>query len=319
VEQWENQVLEAQASLDRGDDSGLQSLYASKEDAPDPSRERWVSLVIAQTELRRQNHDVALPLLNALHSTDDIDEHGANAHYLAISLLKDKDPDAWRKGLVKTIVKYPNEIASERALENIIRWYENQGTFDAFDAELQQIYPKVKDSLIADNILFARAQNFDKNLTDFDAAIAQYDLIWRDHQDQALVDDALWELAQIQVRLQMWRPAIHNLSILAESGESSWFVGSYDSPFVSDSMLELGRIYVHLGEYKNAWHWFNRFTVDYEDSFRAPYAAWLAAECLRLQKLDSDHLQAMRRLMTTYPDSKWAKRARSRLGPEEAP
>lgn len=319
VEQWENQVLGAQSQLDRGDDSALQTLYKSKEDAPDRARERWVSLVIAQTELRRQNQAAAIPLLEALHSTDDIDEHGANAHYLSASLKRDENPKQWHEDLVKTILRYPNEIAAERALEDIIRFHESEGTFDLLEAQLQEIYPKVRESLIADNVLFARAQNSDQNLKAFDNAIASYALIWSEHRAQALADDAIWEIAQLQVRLQMWRPAIHNLAILAESGESSWFVGSYDSPFVSDSMLELGHIYVHLGEYENAWHWFHRFAKDYDDSIRAPYATWLAAECLRLQKLDAEHLHAMRELMTTYPDSKWAAWAESRLGPGETP
>jgi len=316
VELWENDVLRAQALIDRGDPDGFTILESAMMSPPDTQRERWVKRVVADVELKRGNQTEAAELYSELASSLYIDEHGANAtHRRALMAKQDGDSKTWLKLLFLTILKYPNEIAAERALEDLKKLYLGNHSYRAWDEALGFLYERVQSSMLGDNLLFERAKNARDNVHDLDQAMVHFARIWADHRHEALADDAIWEIALIQVGVQNWEAAIHNLTILAESGETSWFIGTYNSQWVDDSMLALGEVYVHLGDYSKAYYWFDRFANEYDDSLRAPYALWLAAECRRLLRQDEQHFSVLKRLVRLYPESRWAKRARPRLGP----
>lgn len=315
AEQWENDVLEAQTQLDRGTLKDLKPLEDAIQRAPDEPRKRWAIRQLAERLLEEKDNEAAENYLMVLTEPPIIDPPGAWAMYQRALLQKSKGND--RESLSRlfaTILKYPNEIPAEWALEDLKKRYFASESYEGWDAILKRMYPWIQESMLAENLLFERGRNYDVNLRDPDRAMEVYAQIWADHPEEALADDAIWEIAQIQARVQNWNAAIHNFMILTESGESSWFVGTYNSQWLDDAILEVAHAWVHLGEHEKASQWFLRFVDEYSDSLRAPYALWLGAECYRLMGADERHLSLMKRLTREYPDSKWARRASARLG-----
>jgi outer membrane protein assembly factor BamD (BamD/ComL family) len=175
--------------------------------------------------------------------------------------------------------------------------------------------PYLSHTMLAGNVLFLKAQNQDKNLQDIGAAAKTYRRIYMEFPEDAIADDALWEMTNLYRRVQDWPSVIQNLKVFANNTESSWFIGSYDSEFVDNAIFELGEInMLFVEDYDEAVYWFERFADSYDDSLRAPKALYFAAEARRLQHADHLHFAALKDLIRRYPESKWAAKASDRLG-----
>ncbi|MEZ4461329.1 MAG: tetratricopeptide repeat protein [bacterium] len=315
VELWTNDALEVRAVEDRGALDEAQSRYAELlKSPPNDDKRRWVEFRQAEILRAQARTDEAEERYKRLWSEPFIDEWGAKAmlHDARMQEQLGRPHDALSLRL-QTILRYPNEVSAENALRDIYDQFEP--TPRTLNDLLENLAPQLSDSYLAGNVLYLQAQNLDQNLGDIDAAAAIYRRIYVEFPEDALADDALWEMTNIYRRVQAWPAAVQNLKVIANNTESSWFIGSYDSQWVDDAIFDLGVIHLlFLSDYDNAVAWFERFATTYDDSLRAPEALYYAAEARRLQHQDDRHFAILRRIVKSYPESKWARRASDRLG-----
>lgn len=315
AELWTNKALEIRQLEDQGRlDEASQAYARLLEDPPNADKRRWVEY--RQAEILREKGDLegALVAYQAIWQAPRIDEWGAKAKLSSAEVLEQQgDSHAALSARLQTILKYPNEIGAEYALQQIYDRFVS--TPKALDGLLEDLAPHLEETYLAGNVLYLKAQNLDQNLGDIDAAAMTYRRIYTDFPEDALSDDALWEMTNIYRRVQAWPQAIQNLIVLATNVETSWFVGSYASQWVPSATFDLGVIHLlYLSQYDTAVYWFERFADTYEDSLRAPEALFYAAEARRLQHQEDRHFAILKRIAHDYPDSKWARRANDRLG-----
>lgn len=313
VHVWTDAALEAESKQIRGELDEADARYVELlESAPDTDRRRW--LVFNRAEIAREQGrtDDARGLFEELTDADIQDLWGANAAWQ----LAEMRPDGPRKveAMVEVITRYPAEVAAERALEWLARSAKSRGTLDEFVTLSRKLHDETAGALIADNILRRRAIA-QESLGRLDDALDTYRKLHRLYSDESLADDALWESARIYRDVQNWEAALPLLERLATDVESSWFVGSYASEWVDDSILLLAEIHLlFLDDYDTAIEWYDYYVEEYPYGFKADDAAWGAVEAKRLGGDEAGHFSAMRRFLRDYPESEWARVARARLG-----
>jgi TolA-binding protein len=315
VEIWTDTALEIRKLEDREQfDEAAERYAVLLQDAPSDSLRRWVEFRQAEILREKQDFQAALTAYERIWTTDKVDEWGSRSMFQSAMLNEDLgDRHESTRLLLKTVFKYPDEISADNALHEIYRRFEP--TPRALDAILGDMAPYLSHTMLAGNVLFLKAQNQDKNLQDIGAAAKTYRRIYMEFPEDAIADDALWEMTNLYRRVQDWPSVIQNLKVFANNTESSWFIGSYDSEFVDNAIFELGEInMLFVEDYDEAVYWFERFADSYDDSLRAPKALYFAAEARRLQHADHLHFAALKDLIRRYPESKWAAKASDRLG-----
>ncbi len=316
-EHWTDAVLETQAIHDDGHFEEAASRYVKlRESAPRPQDRRWVTYELAILERDRGNDGRALELLEKLWREPVVDAHGARALYDASEIhARQGNHEISQEMRFAAIARYPNEMGAELALETLVEYYRSRGLHETVSKVMRTLHKEISESYLADNVLYFLAQNEDRYLDDPDAAIVVYHEIFVNHPESGLADDALWEATLIYRRHQRWKPAIHNLTIMANDVETSWFVGNYNSPWLDNAIYDLGMInLLFVEDYDEAVRYFDRYTRDFEFSTLADDAAWHACEARRLQKADAAHLQCLKRFVQNYPESRYRQRAAGRLG-----
>lgn len=313
VELWTDDALRVRQLEDTGDYDAADREYRALQQAPPEGADtRWIAFRRAEILRKKGERNAALEAYQIIWSADRVDTWGARASLNHARLMLEGSREQGIEGLTRTILGYPNEAGADDALADLVRLHEGDPT--ALDALLAELTPKLDGTYLAGNVRFARAQNLDQGLQDIDAAALLYREIWVDHREDAISDDALWEMTQLFRRVQAWPQAVINLRVFADNTESSWFVGSYDSQWVNDAVFDLGWIHlVYLDDYDAALTWFDRFAADYEDSLRTPEALFWASEALRLKGDSAGRVEYLRRVQDDYPDSKWSRRARAVL------
>lgn len=314
VELWTDEALAVRQLEDQGELQQADERYADLlANPPEGANLRWLKFRRAEILRQTNQPQKALQAYEALWTDDLRDEWGAKAMYQA-ALLHDQlgQPTQAFGLLLKTIFRYPNEVSAENAMHDVARRLED--TPVSLNNLLADMTPYLDHTLLAGNIRFLRAQILDQRLGRIDEAAMLYREIYVDFKDDGMADDALWEMTNIYRRVQAWKPAVQNLQILANSMETSWFVGSYNSPWVSSAIFDLGTIHLlFLDDYDTAITWFELFTDEFDDSLRAPEAHFQIAEAHRLKGQDAAYRKQLRHILDTYPDSKWARRAQTRL------
>ena len=311
-ELWTDEVLKAQKLADENPAAGASEYERLRESAPNQRAYRWVTHEWAELEEELGNQSRAIELYKENSNSEVIDQYGADGLYAQSRLAT--DTDAAFRTWFNIILKYPNELAAERALDDV---YDSMATSapNATQSTLEKLAQALGHTYLVDNVLFLKAKHCDTVLNDADCALDTFRRIYVEHNDEALADDALWEVANIYRRHGMWPQAIDALNVMADDTESSWFVGSYDSEWVDDAIFDLGMIHMlMLKDYDTAVSYFMRFADDYEFSLRADDALWTAAEARRLQGRDEQHFYQLRVLLKRYPESRYAETARARLG-----
>lgn len=315
IEIWTDNALEIRKLEDREQfDEAAERYAVLLQDPPSDDLRRWIEFRQAEILREKQDFQAALTAYELIWTTPKIDEWGSRAMYQSAMLNKDLgENDESMRLLLKTVFKYPDEISADNALHEIYRRFEP--TPKALDGLLGDMAPYLAHTMLAGNVLFLKAQNQDKNLHDIGAAAKTYRRIYMDFPDDAIADDALWEMTNLYRRVEDWPSVIRNLKVFANNTESSWFIGSYDSEYVDNAIFELGEInMLFVGDFDEAVYWFERFADSYDDSLRAPKALYFAAEARRLQHADHLHFAALKDLIRRYPESKWATKASDRLG-----
>lgn len=310
---WTDEALAAEALHGRGELEAADDEYERLlESAPDQNRARWLRHNRAELALEQGRTGDAIEEFRELRDDGTIDLWGANSAWKLAEL--EADPDQKQEALWQIVTRYPDEVAAERAIEVLERDARDKNSLKSFIEPASAAVDEVEGTMIADFLMFRLALAHEDAGSDADALSTFADL-FRAYPDDSLADDALWEMARIHRKRQSWEPAIRLLEKIATDVEASWFVGSYASEWVDDSILLLAEIHLlFLEDHVEAIRWYDYYVDQYPDGFKADDAAWGAVEARRVGGDEAGHFSAMRAFLDEYPTSKWARVARARLG-----
>ncbi len=281
------------------------------DDPPNVDKRRWLEVNLGHLAVERGDEETAKRRFAAVYADDRVDEHGANALYAVAKLAPKEHAVEARLAVMK---RYPNQVAAEFALQEIVGLHRADKQFEALESLLAGMCVTLADSALGDNLWFERALVLHTELNEPDAALDAYRELFARYPKGPLADDALWEMASIYREHQLWEPAIVLLTRIADDVETSWFVGSYDSDWVDDAIYDVAWIkLVYQSDYDGAARWFRRYLKAYPDGILSDDAAWNLVEAHRLRGDEPGYWAAMTRFLTDYPESRYARRASARL------
>jgi outer membrane protein assembly factor BamD (BamD/ComL family) len=216
--------------------------------------------------------------------------------------------------------KYPESIAAEHALRDIRKWHREEGREDKMAEYLLETSKTHAGTEIEDFALMMRGEVFEEDLSQDEQAIQAYEKVIELAYQGKLADDAIWRIAQIHIRNKRWEPALEYLDrLVAEHHEKSWFIGDYNSEFADEARLESGRIYLEeLEDYDAAIAQFEKFIVEFPNSRLKDDAAWEVVKATELKGNAAATREAMEDFIKDYPESRYVRVARSRLGSGDA-
>lgn len=325
VHVWNDRYVVARRAQDEGKLDEAQRHYDQLlKHAPSAEGRRLIELSLADLALDRGKVDEAYARYTRLwQDTQHADAHGARALYqcvLIMSTIRSREDEAMRLRRL-LMARFAEYIWAERAMEEVRDHMIARGEIKALDAELAALYPNVKASALADNLLFERALLAERHLKDDAEALKRLMAVYDHDPEGPLADDAIWERARIYTRQQDWPRALEALSRLARDQETSWFIGTYDSEYADEARLEMGRIYAdRLRRYPDAIKQLEAFIREFPDSLLCDDAAW---ELVRVRGLTGERKaydEALRAFAKTYPESRYARLVPERLaGPLPQP
>lgn len=322
---WNDRYVVARRAQDEGKLDEAQRHYDQLlKHAPNEEARRLIKVSLADLALGRGKVDEAYDAYTQVwQSTQHTDEHGARSLYqcvLIMSAHRGRPDEAMRLRRL-LMARFAEYIWAERAMEEVRDHLRARGEFKALDAELAALYPKVKTTALADNLLFERALLAERDLKDDAEALKRLMAVYDHDPEGPLADDAIWERARIFTRQQDWPRAITALSRLARDRETSWFIGTYDSEYADEARLELGRIYAdRLRRYPDAIKQLEAFIKEFPDSLLRDDAAWEIVRVRGLMGERKAYDEALRAFAEAYPESRYARLVPERLsGPLPQP
>ncbi len=320
--QWTDGALEAETMQARGELEVARARYEELlPEAPTNERRRWMTFNLGMLELEAGNRTEGVEILEALIAEPTEDLYGASAAYELAQLHDETAPeraDELRRALIR---RFPDQVAAEFALQDLVGHAQRDAgaagdaVFGPLLETLSSLHADVADSELGDNLLFEIARIEAEFLGDHDDALSTLRRLYAEYRKGPLADDALWEMANIYRAHQMWEPAVQALELLADSQESSWFVGSYDSDWVDDAIYDLGMIHLlYLDDYRGAIRWLTRYLDDYPLGFMNDDAAWNIVQALRLGGDRDGYERALAEFVRDFPESRWVRLARHQMG-----
>lgn len=176
---------------------------------------------------------------------------------------------------------------------------------------LSELYPRLDQTAVADNLLWALADLAEHELADPAAARELYDRIPRDHPESGLRDDARWNAARISRASGDPQGAAERLRALLATREVAIGAGSYFSVWLDDAQLELGRVLRDdLKDLPAAAAAFAELPKDYPRSILVDDALDELATTELARGNTAGACQAARRLLRHDQESRHAPRAR---------
>lgn len=317
VYQWNERVLDAGKMQDDGELDQAEARYkALLETSPDAEARRYVWNELAAISEERGDWKKALERYEKVWKEKIEDEDGGHALFRSSLIVTEHLGDAERGRVMKrrVIERYPKSVSAEFATRDLAAHYRDKQAFTAMRAELDELYAKVDGTPVADNILFEVGETLEVEADNPDAALPYYRRLYETYPDSGLADDALWQAAMIYHRRQNWPDALRLFSRLADNVETSWFVGSYNSPWANDARMQLGLTHLlYLDDYETALEHFERYADDFPTSIERDDAAWHIVQTYRLMGDGERYRESLGAFIEDYPESRYVREAHDRL------
>lgn len=214
---------------------------------------------------------------------------------------------AWR-----CVDEYPAEVGADDALELALR-LEAQRTpgrpLLALRDRLDALALRDAHLDLGDNLLLAAA-GLSAKLGDLDGAVRRDDALAARYPRSSLRDDALWQAAALLRAAHRPNEALDRLRAILATRRTAWIVGSYNSIYLDDAQLLVGRILLdELHDPRRAGAAFLKLADEYRDSLLRDDAL---LELARARLAMDDHdgaCAALGRLLRQYPDGNQARKA----------
>jgi len=216
--------------------------------------------------------------------------------------------------LVENCRKFPNTIFGHRSFIYLRGVFKKRDRAQFIDW-CRTMYKQGKAGELADNFLYEAARvHFERNTqNDDDRAIALYRKIvsrWA-FETSALWDDALWDISEIQHRRGQFREEIKSLQHLLSTREFTTWIGSYEIRSYKHAAMRIGKVYyLDLKDYKAAAVRFAAFETEFRESRYVDDAIWWLGHSLAKAGRTTQAKATFKRLLATYPQSKFSRRVR---------
>ncbi len=238
-------------------------------------------------------------------------------------LLATRAPDPVEAVTVfrRVITRFPDEPAARRAVTWIRDLLVSHRSARAAVEEMRGLYRQVGSGDVGPTLLFQAAEVLRGGADGApvrdatrDERLALYSVILARHPDSALADDAAVEAARICMdKGQPWVAARLLAGVLARR-ETSWFVGSYETPIYPEAawlMVEAKR--QATGDGVGAARDFVRFARDFPADRRVAAALLRAYHLFAAADRDGEAREALRTLAQVRPWTPAGREARRRL------
>lgn len=309
--QWERALLDADRAIDHHHlDVARTALGDLAEAAPSDADARYVALRLGVVdELAGRTAD-ALTRYRTLWSSGIRDPIAATSLKRSAAIWywklnrQDRGLEIWRR----LMILMPASAASTDALDQILDHFERHHDVAGALGFLTSHYRLLHRTEIGDNIIYERARLLDRG-DHLKEAAESYALVIDHHPLSGLRDDAMWHLANLEIRRGNTRRALLLLRLLTEDRDDSWYLGTYDSAYADDARFMRGMIFLDtLHAPRRARGEFEAFLEEFPESILRDDARWDAIECL-LQAGDGDAaLEACDALKEAEPKSRYVKR-----------
>ncbi len=230
----------------------------------------------------------------------------AQAMYRAGELwLKLGDSERAYALLWKTVTDYPGEAFAGDALRVVLRDGRRRAPDELYRV-LTELAGAMRETEVADNLLFALADLAENEMDDAATARQLYDRLAADYPDSGLRDESLWNGARISRRSGDARGAAQRLRRLLATREVAYGAGSYFSVWLDNAQLELGLVLRDdLGDNAAALAAFSRLPRDYPASVLKDDAVFERAVTYRAMGRPDRACSELAGLAKKYPDSKY--------------
>lgn len=209
----------------------------------------------------------------------------------------------------ETIDSYPQQIASDDALEGVIARHRQSKSLAALLPKLKQRYRRFIKNDIADNLLFRAAQLLEEDLASPEAAVTLYLELARVHPGSPLFDDALWLAAGIRRKQKRFKDAILIHNQLLATREDAFGGASYLSEWMDNSQLAIAQIrLMDLHQPKRAQGEFEKVVSDFDRSVLRDDAQFWIVLCEVERGRLSQAKRALKKLKRDFPESRYVRR-----------
>lgn len=168
-------------------------------------------------------------------------------------MYKTRSVQEARDASVELIMRFPNEALAPKAVKRLSRSYSKNDDIDVGIERLYSLSDKLERTDVWDTLLFesaalARVASHSEREQQLLERIARN----CDRFESQLWDDTVWRLSRIAEQQKDFNQEKQWLMRLIDSHKSSWFLGSYTSPYYDDSLMRLGSIYLKEGNTQHA-------------------------------------------------------------------
>jgi tetratricopeptide (TPR) repeat protein len=207
--------------------------------------------------------------------------------------------------LWRVVTEAPEQAFAADALALVLRDGRRRAP-DQLYGVLADLYGRLADTEIGDNLLFALAQLAEEERRDPRLALSFHDTLARRYPKSGLRDDSLWRGARLARGLGDGAGAARRLRALLATREVAWGAGSYFSVWLDDAQLELGRVLRDdLRRPRAALEAFARLPRDYPASILRDDALWERALTFQQLRDTRRACASLDELGRRYPDSRW--------------
>jgi outer membrane protein assembly factor BamD (BamD/ComL family) len=271
----------------------------------------------AQAFSRERRYPEAVRLLNKLlkEQKDGDRELYAKLLYLRARVDLDRGKKEHGERLLDRLVQhYPKTTFGHRSfllLRGRLRSRDRQAYVDW----CRERYPRLRDTPLADNLLYEAARvYFEQETAEGNRKAAPlYAKIrtrWHFHTSP-LWDDATWDLSLVRHRQGRYEEEIHLLRELLDTREPTWLWGSYDIGNYKHAAFRIAMVhYRQFHNYERAARLFHRFPEHFRKSrFRDDALWWEGQSWLRAGK-ETEAIRAFETLVNEHPNSRYTQRVR---------
>jgi tetratricopeptide (TPR) repeat protein len=245
-------------------------------------------------------------------------ERAARAYTRAAQLATDElaDDTAAARWAWAVCERFPETVPADVALGVAVRLGKRHDPA-ALAARLRELYPRVEQTDLGDNVLYESAELY-RAAGEGAAAIALYDQLAEKYPRSGLRDDSWWRAAELARAAGDARGAVRRLQRLLETRRDAIITGSYNSILLDDAQLLIGRILLEdLHDAGEAVAAFHTLAFDFPESILRDDAlvelarAQLARHAPPSPDDRRDACASLARLLKKYPNSNKRRAAES--------
>ena len=304
---------QAERALSQGDLSLAQTHFeALAAGTQDPERSALYRYRLA-TIARRAGRGAEAERLFAEVAAGDSTERAPLADYQqAVAAFEAGQGDGALRALA---LAHPDSVAADKAVKFLATHVQAPDHAAQIVAWLEDLAARHPQAAVADNALWWAAEVRLFHQDDLPGARTTLRHLARTHPESPLTDDAIWRLGQLYLRQGAWTQAAETLGALLEiRNETSYFVGSYRSPYLDDAALLIARIRHHgLRDPAGAVLAFEAMLADFPTSVLVDDALLGLAQARFAAGQERLGRAALQQLVNDHPQSRHAEGARALL------